>query len=50
MKDLDVARNIKDLIDINVASAKIEGRMKDEYYVNSLTSFYRNLIDGNKAP
>ena len=49
MKDLDVARNIKELIDINVASAKIEGRMKDEYYVNSLTSFYRNLIDNKKA-
>ena len=49
MKDLDIARNIKDLIDLNIASAKIEGRMKDEYYVNSLTSFYRNLIDNKKA-
>ena len=49
MKDLDIASNIKDLVELNIDSFKIEGRMKDEYYVSSLTSLYRALIDGKKG-
>lgn len=44
-KDLMGARFIETLIHANVASLKIEGRMKSSYYVATLVSTYRALID-----
>ncbi len=44
-KDLMAARMIPDLIDANVASLKIEGRMKSTYYIATLVHTYRMLID-----
>ena len=44
-KDLFAADEICDLIEAGVSSLKIEGRMKTEYYVASIVSGYRHLID-----
>lgn len=51
-KDLQAIEYIKKLIKYNVASLKIEGRMKSEYYLASIISQYRKLIDAiyNKKP
>ncbi len=44
-KDLQAVDYIKSLIKYNVSSLKIEGRMKSEYYLASIISQYRKLID-----
>lgn len=44
-KDLMAAKYISKLIDANVSSLKIEGRMKTSYYVATIVSTYRRLID-----
>ena len=44
-KDLLGARFLEQLIEAGVASLKIEGRMKSSYYVATLVSTYRALID-----
>ena len=44
-KDLMAADEVCDLIKSGVSSLKIEGRMKTEYYVASVVSGYRHLID-----
>lgn len=44
-KDMMAGRYIKDLMEAGVSSFKIEGRMKSEYYVASVVSGYRHLID-----
>lgn len=44
-KDLNMARHIKDMIEIGVASLKIEGRMRSHYYLATVISSYRKIID-----
>ncbi len=44
-KDLNLAKNIKDLIEIGVTSLKVEGRMRSIYYLASVIGCYRKLID-----
>ena len=44
-KDLNMAKYIKDLIEIGVASLKVEGRMRSHYYLATVMSSYRKLID-----
>lgn len=44
-KDLNLGINIPDLIDIGVKSLKIEGRMRGIYYLATVISCYRKLID-----
>ena len=44
-KDLFAASHLYDMMKAGVASLKIEGRMKTEYYVASVVSAYRHLID-----
>ena len=44
-KDLMAVRFIPKLIDLNVASLKIEGRMKSTYYLATVVGCYRKLID-----
>jgi putative protease len=44
-KDLSLLRYIPELIDMGVSSFKIEGRMKSIYYVATLISVYRRVID-----
>ena len=44
-KDLNLAEYIPDLIKLNVRSLKIEGRMRSSYYIATVISCYRILID-----
>ena len=44
-KDLNLSNHIPELIDIGVKSLKIEGRMRSSYYVATVISCYRKLID-----
>lgn len=44
-KDLSLLRYIKDLIDMGISSFKIEGRMKSIYYIATIISVYRRVID-----
>lgn len=44
-KDLNLMPLLPDLVDAGVASLKIEGRMKTEYYVATVTAAYRRALD-----
>ncbi len=44
-KDLNMAKYIKDLIEIKVSSLKIEGRMRSLYYLATVVGTYRKIID-----
>lgn len=44
MKDMCTLENIPSLIDAGIDSFKIEGRMKNEYYVASTVNAYRELV------
>ena len=44
-KDLCMIEHIDKLIDAGIASLKIEGRVKSEYYVASVVKAYRTAID-----
>lgn len=43
--DLTLVDHIKELCEMNVASLKIEGRMRSIYYIATVVSTYRKLID-----
>jgi len=45
-KELNTAPSFQELLDSNILSFKIEGRMKSPAYVYFVTKFYRNIIDG----
>lgn len=45
LKDLCLAEHVTELIDMGVASFKIEGRMKSPEYVRDVASIWRRLID-----
>ncbi len=45
LKDLCLAAHMRELTRMNIASFKIEGRMKSAEYVYGVTSVYRRLID-----
>ena len=44
-KDLSLFDYIKEMMDINVSSLKLEGRMRSIYYIATIVSVYRKLID-----
>lgn len=44
-KDLMMYDSIKDMIDLGIASFKIEGRMRSLYYIATVVSIYRKIID-----
>src|SRR5699024_2486612 len=44
-KELNTSKKFDDLLNSNIKSFKIEGRMKSPEYVGFITRFYRNLID-----
>ncbi len=46
LKDLSTIDLIDEMKRIGVASLKIEGRLKGEYYVATVTDIYRRAIDG----
>lgn len=45
LKDMCLAAHITDIIDMGIASLKIEGRMKSPDYVFGVTNTYRRLLD-----
>ena len=49
LKDLSLARHIPKLIDMEVASLKIEGRMKSPEYVRDVTRIWRRLLDEGRG-
>ncbi len=44
-KDLSLITKLKELIELNVESFKIEGRMRSIYYIATVVSIYRKAID-----
>ena len=44
-KDLSMLEYIKDMISIGIKSFKIEGRMRSSYYLATIISVYRKVID-----
>lgn len=48
-KDLCMLNNISDMIDIGICSLKIEGRMRSLYYIATVISTYRKVIDEKYA-
>ncbi len=44
-KDLCMIKYIPDMIDIGIKSFKIEGRMRSSYYIATVVSIYRKVID-----
>ena len=46
-KELNSSTKIKELMNSDISSLKIEGRMKSPEYVGFITKYYRNLIDNN---
>jgi len=47
--DLSLSEHIPELIDLGVASLKIEGRMKSADYVYTVTKIYRRLLDEGRV-
>lgn len=44
-KDLSMLRHIPEMIDMGITSFKIEGRMRSAYYIATVVSIYRRVID-----
>ncbi len=44
-KDLEATNYIKDLLDLNISSLKVEGRMKSIHYIATVINTYRMMID-----
>ena len=44
-KDLSMLGVIPDMIDLGISSFKIEGRMRSVYYIATVVSIYRKIID-----
>lgn len=45
MKDLRLGEDVRKLVDAGIVSLKIEGRMKSDLYVASVTKYYRQILD-----
>ncbi len=45
VKDLTMVPHIPELIDMGITSLKIEGRMRSIYYISTVLSVYRRIID-----
>ena len=44
-KDLSLITNLKEILDMNIDSLKIEGRMRSNYYIATVVKTYREAID-----
>ncbi|MBO5653365.1 MAG: U32 family peptidase, partial [Clostridia bacterium] len=49
LKDLSLARHVPELMEMGVASFKIEGRMKSPEYVREVARIFRRLIDERRG-
>ncbi len=45
LRDLNLAPHLKELLQAGINSFKIEGRLKDEFYVMNVVSYYRKELD-----
>jgi putative protease len=45
LKDLNLTEYLQDLLEVGVCSFKIEGRLKDQAYVQNVVSHYRQRLD-----
>jgi putative protease len=45
LKDLNLSKDLEELLGAGIDSFKIEGRLKDEDYVSNITYFYRRKLD-----
>lgn len=45
LRDMNRAAYLHDIIDVGVISLKVEGRLKDEAYIQNVTGYYRQLLD-----
>lgn len=45
LKDFNASKYLKELVEANVTSFKIEGRLKDVNYVKNVVAFYRKKLD-----
>lgn len=45
LRDMNRAAYLRDIIDAGVISLKVEGRLKDEAYIQNVTGYYRQLLD-----
>ena len=44
-KDLSMLKYLPDMLDMGITSLKIEGRMRSAYYIATVVSIYRKVID-----
>ena len=44
-KDLSMLKYIPEMIEMGISSFKIEGRMRSQYYIATVVSIYRKIID-----
>lgn len=44
-KDLSLITHLKEMIELGIASLKVEGRMRSNYYIATVISTYREAID-----
>ncbi len=49
LKDLSLARHVPELMELGIASLKIEGRMKSPEYVRDVTAVWRRLLDEGRG-
>ncbi len=49
LKDMCLAEHIPEILELGIASLKIEGRMKSPDYVYGVTSIYRKLLDERRS-
>ncbi|MDD4409189.1 MAG: U32 family peptidase [Candidatus Pacebacteria bacterium] len=45
LKDLNLSKDLEDILGAGIDSLKIEGRLKDDDYVSNVTYFYRRKLD-----
>jgi 23S rRNA 5-hydroxycytidine C2501 synthase len=45
IRDLNNSENLRNLLNAGITSFKIEGRLKDKYYVMNVVGHYRRLLD-----
>lgn len=49
LKDFNASKHLKRLCDMGIKSFKIEGRLKDETYIKTVVSYYRQELDKYSA-
>ena len=45
LRDFNASESLPDLVEAGVRSFKIEGRLKDKYYVKNIVAYYNRILD-----